>query len=154
MQSVEKSTFQYVRMTFCPENVGNRSSSPQNESELSPRSMQSCCPLAQGPSCRRIFSVQLGQLRLQSSIGSTKTFFFGVQSGIVIVFHPVGSKKCQTVISCNWAPREAGNSSGEVLQKAPTHFEARKTNFQHFRAKAHANVLNGTRFQRTANPTA
>ena len=48
-----KSTFRYVRVSFCPEHVGNWSSSPQNDLELSPRSIQSCFPLLQGPSCRK-----------------------------------------------------------------------------------------------------
>ena len=48
-----KSTFQYLHMRFCPENVGNWSSSPQNGLEFSPRSIQSCFPLLQGLSCRK-----------------------------------------------------------------------------------------------------
>ena len=74
LPSVE-STVQYVRMSFCPENVGNWSFSPQNDSEHSPRSIQSCFSLLQRPSCRKslstLFSIQLGQIRLQSPIGST-----------------------------------------------------------------------------------
>ena len=53
LQSVEKSTVQYVRMSVCPENLGKWSSPPQNESELSPRSIQSYFPHLQGPSCRK-----------------------------------------------------------------------------------------------------
>ena len=37
-----------------------------------------------------------------------------------------------TVISCNWAPGEAGNSSGQIMEKPLSHSDARKTNFQHF----------------------
>ena len=48
-----KSTFPYVRMSFCPENVGNWSYSPQNDLEFSPRSIRSCFPLLHGPSCRK-----------------------------------------------------------------------------------------------------
>ena len=52
-----KSSFRYVHMSFWPEDVGNWSSSPQNESELSPRSTQSCFPLLEGllegPSCSK-----------------------------------------------------------------------------------------------------
>ena len=48
-----KSSFRYVHMSFWPEDVGNWSSSPQNESELSPRSTQSCFSLLQGPSYRK-----------------------------------------------------------------------------------------------------
>ena len=42
-----------MRMSFSPENVGNWSPSPQNDLEFSPRSVQSCFPLLQGPSCRK-----------------------------------------------------------------------------------------------------
>ena len=38
-----KSTFQYVRMSLCPENVGNWSSSPRNDLKFSPKSIQSEC---------------------------------------------------------------------------------------------------------------
>ena len=49
-----KSTFQHVCMSFCPENVTNWSSSPQNESELSPTSRSRTLSLfSQGPSCRK-----------------------------------------------------------------------------------------------------
>ena len=40
-------------MSVCPENLGKWSSPPQNESELSPRSIQSYFPHLQGPSCRK-----------------------------------------------------------------------------------------------------
>ena len=62
LQSVWKSIFQYVRVSVCPENVGNWSPSPLDESEPTPRSIQSeptprsiqsCFPLLQGPSCRK-----------------------------------------------------------------------------------------------------
>ena len=36
-------------MSFCPENVGNWSSSPQSDLDFFPRSIQSCFPLLQGP---------------------------------------------------------------------------------------------------------
>ena len=39
LQSVENVPFQYVRMSFGPEKVGNWSCSPQDEPELSPRSI-------------------------------------------------------------------------------------------------------------------
>ena len=58
-----KSTFQYVRMSFCPENV-EKLVSLASESEFSPISVQSCFPLLQGPSCRKppsaLFAIQLG----------------------------------------------------------------------------------------------
>ena len=39
-----------------------------------------------------IFPIQLGQIRLQTPIGSEKTYF-PIRSLIVIVFEPVGSEK-------------------------------------------------------------
>ena len=59
----------------------------------------------------------ISHIILQSSIGSTKTFF-SIRSGtiVIIVFNPVGwiEKKVLTVISCNCSPGEAGNSSGQI----------------------------------------
>ena len=39
LHSVEKVPFWYVRMSFCPDFLGNWSSSPQNNFEFSPRSI-------------------------------------------------------------------------------------------------------------------
>ena len=41
-----------------------------------------------------------------------------------------------TVISGNRAPGEAGNNSGYILEKARTHYQARKTNFEHVGRKS------------------
>ena len=41
-------------------------------------------------------------------------------------------RKSYDVISCNWAPGEAGNSRGKILENAPTHSEARKAIFPMF----------------------
>ena len=71
-----------------------------------------------------------------------------IRSGVIIVFWPNWIEKVLTVISCNWAPGEAGSSSGYILEKAPTHSEACKTILQHFRGNAYANVLKGL-FSRT-----
>ena len=69
------SAFQCARMSFCPENVGNWSSSPQNESELPPIYLE-LFPASQGPSCRKslsaLFRSNWVNCRLQSSIGSKK----------------------------------------------------------------------------------
>ena len=46
-------------MSFCLENVGNWSPSPQNESELSPRSFESYFPFLQGPSTVSTFSITI-----------------------------------------------------------------------------------------------
>ena len=47
---------------------------------------------------------------------------------------------------------EGGNNSGEILEKAPTYSEARKTNFQHFRGKSSCErteryIFNGLQIQ-------
>ena len=98
LQSVEEVPFQYVRTSFCPENVGNWSASPRNDLGFSPRSVQTeLFPASPGAHLQEItvstFSIQLGQIRLQPPIGSTKTFF-SIRWTIVIVFDPVESKKC------------------------------------------------------------
>ena len=46
-----KSTYKYVHMSLCAENVGNWSSSRQNDLEVSPKSIQNCFQLLQKPSC-------------------------------------------------------------------------------------------------------
>ena len=69
LQSVEKSTFEYVRMSSRPENVGNWSSSLQNEAEFPPASIYvaELFPAAPAAQLQHItvstFSVQLGQIR-------------------------------------------------------------------------------------------
>ena len=104
----------------------------QNESELSPKSIQSCFQLLQGPSCSK-----------QPSAVSP----FSIQPGQNTITVVRRIEQVLTVIYCNWAPAEAGNSSDYILEKPPTHFEARKTNFQHFRGNSsfmRTNVLKGT----------
>ena len=76
LQSVEKVSFNTFAWAFAAKIVGNRFSSPKNDSELSP-SIQSCFPLFQGHSYRKppsvsTFSIQLSQIRLQSPIASKK----------------------------------------------------------------------------------
>ena len=88
-----KSTFQYVRVSFCSENVGNWSTLPQNDSELSPRSMQSCFQLLQGPSCRMsppaLFRSKW--VKCDYDFRSDRFFFFFISS--IGDCSPVGSKK-------------------------------------------------------------
>ena len=84
------------------------------------------------------FSILLGQIRLQSSIGSKKTLGH-LQSYLTQL-----DRKRFDVISCNWAPGEAGNSLGKTLENAPTHSESKKAFFQGFRGKRSlANPLKG-----------
>jgi len=41
---------------------------------------------------------------------------------------PSWIEKVLTVIACNWTRDKAGNSSGWMLENAPIHSHARKTN--------------------------
>ena len=89
-------------------------------------------------------------------------FFDPTGSNTIDYNHPRSDRqrvieKVLTVISCNWAPGEARNSSVWVdFGRYPTHSETRKTNFQRFRGKSSCErserylVL----FRRPANPTA
>ena len=148
-----KSTFQHVRMSVCPENVGNWSSSPQNESgsffskiypELFPAP-----PRAQFQEITvSTFSIQLGQIRLQLSIGSKKKNVFSIQSEIVIVLHPVGPRKCRPWFPAT-GPLEKRETAWIDSEKAPTPSEARKTNFQHFRGQKLMRTYWNVLFQRT-----
>ena len=60
-------------MSFCPENVGKWSSSPKNESECSPRSIQSCFPLLQEYpgffTVRFFLSVRFGSTAQHRTVG-------------------------------------------------------------------------------------
>ena len=90
-----------------------------------------CCTLASpGAQLQEIavstFSIQLGPIRLQSTIGLTKAF------GRLQSYLTQLDRKSYDVISCNWAPGEAGNSRGKILENAPTHSEARKAIFPMF----------------------
>ena len=95
-----KSTFKYLRMTFCPENIGNWSSSPQDDLEYSPRSIQSCSPLLQEPSCRKSPSALFnptGSNTITISDRIKKTFFDPIGD-----CNPVGSKKCRWWFPATW----------------------------------------------------
>ena len=98
-------------MSFCPEKIGNSSSSPWKDLGFSPRSTQSCFPLLQGPSCRKSPSALLRSDWVKYDYNrrsDRKKRFFRSNRGL----QPSWIGKVQTVISFNWAPGEAGNSSG------------------------------------------
>ena len=136
-----------VRMSVGPENLGKWSSPPQNESELSPRSIQSCVPLLQGPSCRKSPSALF---RLSGSTTITVVHrldapFFSIRAGIVIVFDPAGSKSADGDFLQLGPWRSGKQLLIEIGENSDSIYEARKTNFQYFRGKSsRANVLNGT----------
>ena len=150
-------------MSCCPEN-GTWCYSPQDESELSPGSIQSSCfLLLQGPSSRKspsalgqhlTFSIQLGQIRLQSSIGSEKN----------VVFDPIGEcnriltswiEKVLTVISWNWGPVKAETALDRSWRRLRLILRRGRSISNIFGSKAHMDMRTylTVLFQRTANPT-
>ena len=142
------STFQYVRMSFYPENVGNLSSSPQNDLEFSPRSIQSCFPLLQGPSFRKSPSA-----RFRSKWVTIPENVFFDPIGDCNGIWPSGSKKCwrwfpatgplekrETALDRSWRKLQVILRRGRPISKI-------------FGANAHRTYWN-VLFQRTANPTA
>ena len=106
-------TFQYVRMSFCPENVIIWFYSPQNESELSPRSVQSCFPLLQGSSCRKyrqhFFDLPWVKYDYNRRSRLQKTFFsscfFDSMDGCNRIW-PSWIEKVLTVLSCTLLPEK------------------------------------------------
>ena len=88
-----KSTIQYVRMSVCPESVGNWSSSPQNDFEFAARSIQSCFQLLEGPSCRK-----------SPSTGRKKGLMWRTRTHRQHFFDPTGSNKItiSDQIEKNW----------------------------------------------------
>ena len=84
-------------MNACPENLGNWSSSPQNELELSPRSIQSCFLLLEGPSYRKSLSAHFRSNWVKYDYNPRshrQNVFLSIRWTIVIVFDPVRSKMC------------------------------------------------------------
>ena len=101
-----KSTFQYLRMRFCHENVGNWSPLRQNESELSLRSIQGCFPLLHRPSRRKLASAlfRSNWIKYDYNVKKNKRTLTSVR--------PSWIEKVMTAIFCNGASGEAENSSG------------------------------------------
>ena len=153
-----KSTFQYVRMSFCPENVGNWSSSPQSESDLSPRYIQSCFPLLQEPSCRKIavstFPIHLGQILLQSLIGSKKCDGDFLQPLTRVTFRLwIATPKRdytdkllyhQALFPATGPLEKRETALDRSWRKLHVILRRRRLISNIFGAKAHANVLKGT----------
>ena len=128
---------------------------------LASESIQSCFPLLQRPGWRKSPSVlfRSNWVKYDSDRRSDrkKNVFFSIWVfvGDCNRIWPSWIEKVLTVISCNWAPGEAGNSSGQILDKPTTHSEARKTNFQHFRGnKSSCEPTWRYFFGRAADPTA
>ena len=139
-----KSIFQYVRMSFCPENVRNWSPSLQNKSEFSPRSIsRAVSRFSRGPvegNHRLHFSDPTG---LQSPIGSKKTFF-SIRSAIVIVFDPVGSQKCWRWFPATGPMEKRETAPDRPWRKLQVILRRVRPISNIFGAKAHANVRKGT----------
>ena len=152
---------QSVRTSFGPEIVGSSSSSLQNESELSPRSISravsrfSMAPVAGNH--RQHFFDPTGSNTITFPIGSKKTSI-SIRWAINCygIWH-TWIEKMLTVISCNWAPGDAGSSSGyRCWRKLRLILKWGRPTSNNFGAKAHANLLKDWKvlFQQTANPTA
>ena len=144
----------------------------QNESELSSRSIQSCFPLLLLQEIAvSYFSIQVSKIFTItiSPIGSKKarhffdptgsstmtipyrvekTFFFWIRWTIVVVFGPVGSKKCCRLF-CDFlqlAPLEIRETDLDTSWRKPR-LIPRRRKYQFpifFGAKADANVIIGT----------
>ena len=70
---------------------------------------------------------------------NTITIYDRIENNVIFdpigVCNPVGSQKVLTVVSCNWAPGEAGNNSGQILEKTLILRRGRPIS-QHFRGKS------------------
>ena len=69
---------------------------------------------------------------------------FSIRSEIVVVFDPVGSKKCRREFQATGALKKREIALDRCTEKTPSHSEARKTNLRTFRGNS----------SWTANPTA
>ena len=133
-----KSTFQYVRMSFCPENVGNWSFSPQTKSELSPKQSRAVSRFSRGPVAgyhRRHF--------FDPTVSDTITIVhrieinvFPIRSGIAIVFDPVGWKKCWRRFPATGPLEKRGKQLWINLEESSDSFRGEEDLFQHFRGKS------------------
>ena len=86
------------------------------------------------------FSIQLGQIRLQSPIGSKKAII-SIRSGIVTQL----DRKSADGDFLQLGPWRSGKQLWIDLEKTPSTSQARKTIFLHFRGRrSYANVLRGT----------
>ena len=114
-----QSTFQYVRMCSCPENVGNRSFSP---SRMNRRFLQDISRAVSRFS-RGAVAGNHRQHFFDSTGSNTITIVHRIEKNVFCYsiedsnrIWPSWIEKVLTVIYCNWAPREApreaGNSSG------------------------------------------
>ena len=93
LQSVEKVPFSAFAPGFAPKTLDRGLHRVRMSRELSPRSVQSCFPLLQGPSCRKSASALLRSNWVTNPDRIEKTLF-SILSGVVILLDPVGSKKC------------------------------------------------------------
>ena len=147
-----KSTFQYNCMSFCPENVGNWSSSPQNDLELSPRSIQSCFQFLQRPSCKKSPSAlfRSNWVKYDYNLRSDRINFFFDPIGDC---SPFGSKKCWRWF-LQLGPWRRGEQLWIDLGENYKPFWGEEDQFQTFSGQKLMPTYWKVPFQRTANPTA
>ena len=117
---------------------------------LAPKMLKIGCPcLRMSPCFLQDLSTAVSRLSTGPVAGNHRQHFFDpTRTNNITIAHgifdligecnriwPSWIENVLTVISCNWATGEAGNSSG-ILEKGPNHSGARKTNFQHFRGQS------------------
>ena len=150
LQSVDEVFFSTFAWAFARKMLGKWSSSRQNESEVSPKSIQSCFRASPGAQLQEIsvstFSTQLSQTRLQSPIGSkiTKKTFFSIRWTIVIVFDPVGSKQCWRRFPANRPLQNRETALHRSWRYLLLILTRRRPISNIFGAKPRTNVLKGT----------
>ena len=174
-----KLTSNYVSVSSRPEKNGNWSSSPLNESEFSPRSIQSCFTrFSRGASCRQspsltqhfVYLTGSNTIAIVYEVSYWKSVFFRSDRGMQIVFDPIGSKTDWRLIpffSIRWTiavvldPVGSKSADGDFLQQGPWRsgqqlwIDLRESSLSfwckqtNFYANAHAYALKGN-FPRTA----
>ena len=100
-------------MSCCSGKVGNRSCSTQNVSDLSPRYLWGCLPLLQAPGYKKVPSALFHPTEsnaIQIPDRNEKNIFLD-QIANRNHIHLIRLEKVLTLLSCNWPPREGGNSS-------------------------------------------
>ena len=134
---------QYVRMSFCPENIRNWFSSPQSDLEFLQDLARAVSPFSRGPvggNHRQPFFDPTGLLTIPDRI----VFFFDPIGEIVIVFDPVGYKMCWRLFPATGPQGKLETAMDRSWRKLQVILMRGRPISNIFGAKAHASVLGGT----------